>query len=177
VESSGKNWRQKVCISYNLRLFYRFPGPLELQTGISMQNMGSKGYFEHPEPYVLNYILDVKDESLRVPLILNWNFRDLPGKSQLYLGFGAYMDWVYDANMQISREYVTGVEHSLRDPRDEMGEYIPGLQLQVGSRAGSGRIELVYWRDAQSFNLQERGSEKLRRSGIMLSYSLDFVSF
>lgn len=180
VNSSGDNagsWHTKIYLSYHLRLFHRFPGPFELQTGLSQQNTGSKGKFSHPEPYVLSYVLDLKGQSLRVPLMLNWTFLDKPQQSSLYFGMGGYVDWIYDARLGISRKYVTGIETSSRNPRGEMGEQIPGLQVQIGSRAGTGRVELVYWTDLPSFNLVERGSEELRRNGIFLSYSVEFLQF
>lgn len=177
IGEDSKSWNWRANLSLQLRLFHRFPGPFELQSGISQQNFGSTGHYIHPEPYVLNYDLVLRGKSVRAPLLLNWTFMELPNQTKLYLGAGGLVDLVYYAKLGVNTKYVSGVEAYSRDIREEIGDLIPAFVVQLGSDSGPGRVEISYWRDLQSFNLAERGSAKLHRSGILISYSMEFLQF
>ena len=169
-----QSWHVKAFVDFDLRLAYDFPGPWELQTGLSWQRTGSTGRFIHPEAYVLSSKLSIKGEGVRFPLTLNLHSKEYKSGLMYTIGAGPYLDWLSEMDLTSTKYYVSTdiIEH--RNLKKLNGNLIPGMQIQLGSRAGRGRVELRYWMDLKGFRLLETGDDLLRRSGLMLCYGHEF---
>lgn len=172
-----ERWIVYANFTHGLTFRYSLDHLWEIQTGLYVQKSRSVGNFIHPQPYLIERDLNVSSKSVRLPIIFN---RDVYRKGNLYsryLGLGVFLDKPSKTELLVEDYYINGIASSGRDLRNELGDYIPGLLVQLGIRAGRSRMELRYWVDFSDFTLPETHAKSLRRSGIALSSSLDLFRY
>lgn len=174
----GKNidsWRPKITVDAEVRAGYQLNDKWELQSGISWHRFNAKARYNHPEPYVINTMLWVHNNNLRLPLGLNWYFHQHE-PAKYYLGLGTYLDWNYESKLTSQKVYASDIIIDYRDIQSVVGTVVPGLQLQLGIKSYKSRLELRYWLDLDSFKFPETGDDVLRRNKIQLGFGFDFLN-
>lgn len=171
-----ERWSVGAKLGYRVQISRHFAGPFNLDSGLRWQKTRSTGTIEHPEPYVFWVDLNLETESIRIPLVLNWKYFRKEGINDLYLGVGTFVDWVYEKEIRETRTYVGSTLVENRE-LTELGSFVPGAMLQLGTKSGRGRVELQAWTDLMGFRLDELGDTPLRRSGLSLHFFYEILQF
>lgn len=179
LSTSGddSHWLPHLNRAFGITASFSPSEKFELCSGIEEQRMGSTGKFIHPFPYVLNMEAKIHTRAIRIPVSLNWKVFTQNDLDTIYLGFGAYVDRVYFAEVNRTQTYVSGNVADKYNFRDALPALMPGLQVQVGSRHEYVTMELRYWIDIEDFTVPGINAGKLRRSNLGLGFRVDLLKY
>ncbi|HQF68014.1 MAG TPA: hypothetical protein PLC91_03620 [Candidatus Cloacimonadota bacterium] len=151
-----------IGVNYNYKPARRF----EIRGGISEQVYYSKRLVCHPYPYVMEMDFGLTTIATRLIAGGDWTMHVSETRLSPYLGAAFYADIVHYARSNNKLYYLMQEGQEKMNLKDSFSNPVPGVQLGLGLRGKTTRIELRCWGDILTFKVPVQPVNKQRRSYI-----------
>jgi hypothetical protein len=157
-------WRIQPAAGIALK-YHTFVSPeFRIHVGLSEHYYSATRVVDHPYPYVMDMRLKLISYNTRLSVGGDYMLNPTKRGHRYYVGASVYNDFVHYAKAKNMLYYVDGNVPETLNVKDSFQDPVIGAQLSFGIARPAGKLELRYWQDITTFQIEGIPMGKERRS-------------